>query len=337
MVVSLQRSICRIGAAVPSLFFILLCTGLASSNANANPDAWRHEWPNTDFSRHSVDFGEILSGGPPKDGIPPLDDPVFVPLTQDTGLSATEPVIGLQINGVARAYPLRVLTWHEIVNDIVGGVPVAITYCPLCNAAIVFRREVDGRLLDFGTTGKLRHSDLIMYDRQTESWWQQFIGEAIVGAMTGKRLDILPARLESYANFAARRPGASVLVPNNPDFRPYGANPYVGYDSSGFPFLYRGEVPKGVTPLQRVVVIGNMAWTLDLLRQRQRIETGDIVITWAPGQNSALDSQRIEQGRDVGNVVVQRQAGGLLVDIPYDVTFAFVFHAFKPDGTILVD
>lgn len=170
--------------------------------AVASPDAWKHAWPETDFTRHSVPYDEIRSGGPPKDGIPPIDDPVFDRPSKVQGMEESEPVIGLSINDDWRAYPLRILMWHEIVNDRVGGVPVAVTFCPLCNAAIVFdRRLPDGRELDFGTTGKLRNSDLVMYDRQTESWWQQFSGEAIVGSLTGAELEVLPSRLESLEKF----------------------------------------------------------------------------------------------------------------------------------------
>jgi hypothetical protein len=219
---------------------------------------------------------------------------------------------------------------------VIGGVPVAVTYCPLCNAAIVFDRRLDGQVLEFGITGKLRHSDMVMYDRQTESWWQQFLGEGIVGQLTGKRLKTLPARLEAFEKFAARHPNAEVLVPNNSRMRAYGANPYVGYDSSGFPFLYRGELPEGIKPLDRVVVVGETAWGVDFLRKRKRIEAGDVVLTWEPGQNSALDTREIAKGRDVGNVIVQRRDGDTLRDIAYDVTFTFVFHAFKPDGKMIL-
>ncbi len=127
------------------------------------------EWPNTDFSKRSVEWNEILSGGPPKDGIPSIDDPRTEPISKIDNLTDTDPVIGLIINGKARAYPLRILTWHEIVNDELGGVPVTVTYCPLCNSSIAFDRRLDGRILDFWTTGKLRRSDMVMYDRQTES------------------------------------------------------------------------------------------------------------------------------------------------------------------------
>ena len=121
-----------------------------------------------------------------------------------------------------------------------GGTPVTITYCPLCNSAIVFDRRVPPHVLDFGTTGKLRNSDLVMYDRQTESWWQQFTGEAIVGTLAGAELKLVPARLESFAQFKTRHPAGKVLIPNDPGLRDYGRNPYVGYDMAAAPFLYRG-------------------------------------------------------------------------------------------------
>jgi hypothetical protein len=298
--------------------------------------AWVAAWPKTDFSRHSVDLSEIRSGGPPKDGIPPIDDPKFQDVGKVEGIAATEPVISLKIGDDARAYPLAVLMWHEIANDTVGGVPVAVTFCPLCNAAVVFDRRLDGRVLDFGTTGKLRKSDLVMYDRQTESWWQQFLGEAIIGTLTGKRLTFLPSRIESFARFKERFPKGRVLVPNNPYMRRYGANPYAGYDGLARPFLYDGAMPANIAPLARVVSIGKVAWSLDFVRKRKRIKHGDYVITWSAEQNSALDSPQIARGRDVGNVVVQRKTEKGLVDAVHGIDFAFAFHAFHPDGVIHV-
>ena len=166
----------------------------------------------TDFSLHSVPYSESISGGPPRDGIPPIDNPKFTTFEDaDTWLGGQEPVIALELNGDARACPLQILTWHEIVNDVVGGVPVAVTFCPLCNSAIVFDRRLDGVIYDFGTSGKLRNSDLIMWDRQTESWWQQFIGEAIVGEFTGKQLTFIPASIISWEDFKAANPEGTVL------------------------------------------------------------------------------------------------------------------------------
>ena len=216
----MRRAILALG------FWLSLAPSLA-----AQPAEWRLEWPETDFARHSVPYHEIISGGPPKDGIPSIDDPAFVPVAE-AELADNEPVIGVVIDGDARAYPLRILIWHEIVNDVVGGVPVAVTYCPLCNTGIVFDRRVADRVLEFGTTGKLRNSDLVMYDRTTESWWQQFLGEAIVGELTGTRLTMLPSRLESFANFKERAPDGRVQVRGRQLRRAYGANPYAGYDSA---------------------------------------------------------------------------------------------------------
>lgn len=314
-----------------------------AEGALADPQTWQREgWRKTDFSKRAVEWHEILSGGPPKDGIPSIDRPKFKAASTDTQLGDLEPVIGLEINGDARAYPLRILIWHEIANDLVGGVPVAVTYCPLCNAAIVFERRLGDLTLEFGTTGKLRNSDLVMYDRQTESWWQQFTGEAIVGQMTGQSLRLVPARLESFALFKERHPQGEVLIPENPSLRNYGRNPYVGYDSSARPFLYGGDLPKGINPMARVVVVRStgvpVAVTLELLRAQRRLALGDIILTWREGQSSALDATTIQSGREVGNVIAQRgQAGGPVEDIPYDVTFAFVFHAFHPKIAVLQD
>jgi hypothetical protein len=313
-----------------ALFLVLV----AISSASANPAFWKLSWPETDFSRTSVDFGSIMSGGPPKDGIPSIDKPEFVPLAKYKDAADTEPVIAFSHKGDARAYPLRVLIWHEIVNDTVGGLPVSVTYCPLCNSSIVFDRRLDDKILDFGTTGKLRNSDMVMYDRQTESWWQQFTGTGIIGAMNGKSLKMLPSRVESLANFRSRYPDGKVLVPSDPNFRPYGNNPYMGYDTSRRPFLYRGEMPKGIAPLAYVVKVGNQAWSLEKLTKAGTIVAGDLTLIWTKGQNSALDMQEIAEGRDIGNVVVRRKTFQGSRDEVYDVTFAFVFHEFVEGGTI---
>jgi len=320
------------------LFAILILVWGGAAPALANPAYWASsEWSKTDFSKHSVPFDEIVSGGPPKDGIPPIDDPAFENLTDAAArIAPNEPVVGLIVNGQAKAYPLSVLMWHEIVNDVVGGVPVAVTYCPLCNSAIVFDRRVGDRILDFGTTGKLRKSDMVMWDRQTESWWQQFMGEAIVGALTGAQLKVLPSRLESFASFVMRRPDGAALRPNHPKLRAYGRNPYVQYDSAPWPFLYRGDAPEGIAPLARVVAVGDTAWSLELLRERGEVKAGALMLTWREGQASALDVSDIKEGRDVGNVTVQRMGAHGPIDVVHDVVFVFAFHGFRPEGVIHV-
>ena len=328
-IIPLSNSYALVAAVITAAAFLFL-----SGSVVASPLQWAGAWPKTDFARTSIDLTEILTGGVAKDGIPSIDDPKFVGVARVSNLGEEEPVISLQINGEAKAYPLQILIWHEIVNDTVGGVPVAVTYCPLCNSGIAFERTVAGRILDFGTTGNLRFSDLVMYDRQTESWWQQFSGEAIIGEMMGTVLTPLPARMESFARFKKRVPGGLVLVPSNRSKRPYGKNPYVAYDSAKKPFLFRGNLPKDIDPMVRVIVVDDQAWSLPFVRKMRRITLNDLEITWTEGQNSALDADMINEGRDVGNVVARRTVNGAWVDVVYHVTFAFVFHAFHPDKRI---
>lgn len=303
---------------------------LAGTVAHANPEFWQHEWPKTDFEKTNVaSWTEILSGGPPRDGIPALSDPQFIRASDETKIEDREPVVTVEIDGeTPRAYPIRYLTWHEIVNETVGGVPYTVTYCPLCNSAPTFDRRVDGQILTFGVTGKLRDSNLIMYDRETESWWQQATGDGIVGQFTGAELTPLPSWMESWAEFRARNPQGLVMA--QPAFpRTYGRNPYVSYDSSSRPFLYSGELPPhGIQPLARVVRVGDRAWPVSRLATEGEVTEAGLTISWASGQASALDTAQIGSGKDVGTIRV-RKAGK---DVPHDVMFAFAFHAFFPDG-----
>lgn len=297
----------------------------------AEPEFWQNEWPGTDFSITSLDsWGEILSGGPPRDGIPALNDPDFLSVSEAQGLGAREPVMVVQIGAEpARAYPIRYLIWHEIVNDSVAGIPVAVTFCPLCNSGIVFDRRVAGRVLSFGVSGKLRRSDMIMYDRETESWWQQARGEAIVGKLTGEVLTSLPGWMDSWGGFQAAYPQGLVMA--EPDYaRDYGRNPYRGYDSAAQPFLYNGDPPPhGIAPLARVVRVGDRAWPLQRLAQAGQLREAGVVLDWRAGQASALDTGRIDRGRDVGSVRVRDGQGR---DLAHDVMFAFAFRAFWPRG-----
>jgi hypothetical protein len=302
--------------------------------------AWRREGWTTDFSKTTIDFGDILSGGPPRDGIPSIDSPKFVPVAEESELADREPVISLEVDGEAKAYPLRVMMWHEIANDTIAGKPVAVTYCPLCNAAIVFDATIDGQVFDFGTTGKLRNSDLVMYDRQTETWWQQFSGKAIAGELTGASLEMLPSRLDSWGRFKAEHPDGQVLVPNDERMRAYWRNPYSGYDSATAPFLYRGTLPEGIPALERVVLVRDdepFAIALPVIAKEKTIRQGDIVVSWEPGQASALDSSTIAEGRDVGNVTVTRTVDGVAEPVVHDVTFAFVVAAFEPTLIIRIE
>jgi hypothetical protein len=320
-----------------AVIILLLTFGgsVAADTARWRADGWK-----TDFSRQTVPFSEILRGGPPRDGIPPIDRPSFKPAGKMSDLSPREPVIVFPLDANARAYPLRVMMWHEIINDTVGGIPVAVTYCPLCNAALVFDRRVGDRVLDFGTTGLLRNSDLIMWDRQTESWWQQFTGEAIVGAYTGTSLKLLPSRVLPFAEFRARWPDAPVLVPNDPSLRAYGNNPYFEYEDRAGPYgqLFPGDLPRGLPAMARVVVArtaqGPLAVALSLLSERKRVEVDGVVFGWRAGQVTALGAATIADGRDVGTVEVSDASGAPLA---HDVTFAFVLYAFAKDVRVLTE
>ncbi len=320
---------------MPRLTLLTACFLTFASLAQASPEFWRSEWPRTNFEVTSIDsWSEILSGGPPKDGIPAIDRPAFKPAADETRIKGNEPVITVEIGGDVRAYPIRYLMWHEIVNDSVGGVPVAVTFCPLCNSGMTFDRRTAHGTLSFGVSGKLRHSDMVMYDRQTESWWQQAVGTAIVGDLTGTELTQLPSWMESWDQFRARHPDGQVMA--QPGFaRQYGANPYRGYDQSSRPFLYNGEnPPHGIHPLARVVRVGDRAWPLERVRSEKGVNEAGLRISWQAGQASALDAGTISGGRDVGTVRVRDGQGR---DVPHDMLFAFAFHAFWPDGHWMTD
>jgi hypothetical protein len=285
----------------------------------------------TDFSKHSVPYDEILSGGPPKDGIPAIDSPTFVSVPDaDAWLKSVEPVIFLQIGDEARAYPIQIFMWHEIVNDIVGDVPVVITFCPLCNTAIAFERTAaGGQVLDFGTTGRLRYSNLIMYDRQTETWWQQATGQAIAGELTGAQLAFRPASIIAWADFKANYPDGKVLSRDTGFSRPYGDNPYVGYDDvNSPPFLYRGPATPGeLPPVARVLTLDlngeAVAYPYDILQQVNVVNDTaggtEVVVLWAAGTASALDRDTVAGGRDVGAAnVYERELDGQALTFALD-------------------
>jgi hypothetical protein len=267
----------------------------------------------TDFAKHSVPLSEFLSGGPPRDGIPPVDEPK--PTSQgdaDEWLSDREPVLAVEIGDPARAYPLQILVWHEIVNDTLGGRPIAVTYCPLCNSSLVFDRRVRGRTLTFGTTGNLRNSDLVMWDRQTESWWQQLTAEAVVGELTGTRLAVLPSQLLSWADFKRLHPDGDVLSRDTGVPRDYGRNPYEGYDRPhSAPFLFDGDPDDRLPPKERVIAVLTERETLVVPFSRLarkpvlELEAGDlpIVVFYKRGVVSPLDAPSIEGSRDVGTAV----------------------------------
>jgi len=296
----------------------------------------------TDFAKRKVSLTEFQSGGPPRDGIPPVDDPKFVAVADaDEWLDEEEPVILVEHRERPRAYPIQILMWHEIVNDEIAGTPIAVTFCPLCSTAIVFDRRVGGETLDFGTSGKLRNSDLVMYDRQTESWWQQFGGEALVGRYLGERLERLPARIVSWGEVMRHFSSARVLSRDTGHARDYGNNPYSGYDDvDSPPFFPAANRDDGrLPPKERVVYVERgddaVAVPFSVLERKRELEIevgGErLLVRWRKGVASALDAGVIEEGRDVGAAEVL--AGGRLV--PFEEPFWFAVAAFRPDVRIV--
>lgn len=291
-----------------------LCALAASAES---PGRLGKAWPHTDFSRRTVELREIQSGGVPKDGIPAIDDPRFETVETARGwLGPDEPVIAVTLGAATRAYPIQVLIWHEIVNDELDGRPIAVTFCPLCNASLVFERTVDGRVLDFGTTGMLRMSDLVMYDRQTQSWWQQFTGEGIVGAYAGVTLRQLDSQIVPFESIAAAYPQARVLSRPSGSGRPYGRNPYAGYDSiHSSPFAFRGETDPRLKPMERVLGLSigpeTVVFPLSGLRDRpvlNEVVGGEPVVVLATEEmRSPLDRRRIADSRNIPAAAAYRR------------------------------
>lgn len=314
-------------------------------------------WPNTDFCQFTIEFDEVFSGGVPRDGITPIYPDGYVYPDYITRLGGQRaryhnsyqtiaegnewlvdqsPVIAVEVKGDARAYPLGVLTRHEIANTFIGGVPVAVTFCPLCNSAIVFDRRLGDRELHFGVSGFLRNSDLIMWDHETESWWQQAIGEGIVGELAGEELSFITSSTVSWADFKAAYPNGQVFVPIVSDSGAvagsYDYNPYAGYDSDETPFLYFGEVDSRLSAVERVLGYETrdddervaIAYPFQTLQEEivinDEVAGEPVVVFWQPGAVSALDSAAISDAREVGsaNIFDPRLDDGTLLTFVAD-------------------
>jgi hypothetical protein len=281
----------------------------------------------TDLSNTTIDLSELRRGAP-KGGIPAIDTPSFVPIDAARDwVSAQEPVIAIEHNGVARAYPLQILTFHEIVNDDIGGTPVAVTFCPLCYSSIAFKRTLDGEPVRFGVSGLLRKSDLVMYDRKTETLWQQFTGKAIAGTHAGTTLELVPSQLISFRQFAENYPDGTVLSRETGYQRPYGQNPYAGYDDVDEPpFAYDGPTDDRLPPKEKVVAVSlgdtHKAYPHSTTKERRvihdTINDRSLVVFHAPGPVSALDARQISASKEVGATgVFDRRVDGRTLRFRY--------------------
>lgn len=294
--------------------FLILISGVLFHWKSVDVEAQGLRGWRTDTSKSSIDLNELMSGGIGKDGIPAILNPQFVSISAAMSwLKPQEPVIVLVSGEEARAYPLQILMWHEIVNDRIYDQPVIVTFCPLCNSAMAFDARVAGRELTFGVTGMLRNSDMIMYDRETETLWQQLIGEAVVGDFVGTRLKQLPAQIISFAQFRSAYENGKVLSRETGFQREYGRNPYVGYDNvAQRPFLFRGKVDERLAPLERLVAVTvgktskaypyRTASELHVIHDE--INKQPLVVFHASGAVSALDQADISNSRAVGSTGV---------------------------------
>ncbi len=308
-------------------------------NAETAGSALRGDRDRPEFPPALIAPSDIVSVIAP-DVIPAIDNPQYAPATEVDFVQPSEAVVVLEIEGDVRAYPIQIMVWHEIVNDEVGGVPVSVTYCPLCNSALAFDRRVGDRVLDFGTSGSLYQSALVMYDRQTESLWAHFTGEGVIGHYAGTRLAPIAVQTLSFEQLLAQHPDALVLTRDTGAARDYGTNPYISYDeeaSGPIDNFFQGEVDPRLEPKARVVgfVRDDLAHAVDIdlaeTPSVHRIPVGgdNLVVFQHPGLASALDRASVAAGRDVGQtgVFVPEGADG------QTLTFSVEGDAFIDDQT----
>ncbi len=206
-----------------------------------------------DLSNALVPVAEILPGGPPRDGIPAIDRPRFDRAADTDAVAPEDFVLGVNLNGEVKAYPLRIMNWHEIVNDRFGATRVVVTYCPLCGTGLAFLADIEGRPVEFGVSGLLYNSDMLLYDRDSESLWSQIEGRAISGRHTGQRLIAVPLEHTTWEDWRRRHPETLVLSQDTGHARDYGRDPYAGYtetESLHFPVKFRAQ---GYHPKERVL------------------------------------------------------------------------------------
>lgn len=270
----------------------------------------------TDWTQATVDLNELLIGiraNDPRDIIPPIDDPSFNSVSETDWLTDQDPGLAVEIDGLARFYPLGVLTRHEIVNDVFGDVPVAVTYCPLCNTGIVFDRRFDGQVLRLGVSGLLRNSDLVMWDNITQTLWQQITGEAIVGEHAGEQLTPIGSGIVRWADFASTYPDGEALSPDQGFGRVYGGNPYAFYSSRPAPYdFFQGEIDDRYPALERVVGVTidetSKAYPFSVIGQTRvandEVNGQPLVVFWGAADTAdALDSDVISQSVGIGTAV----------------------------------
>jgi len=275
--------------------------------------------------KYIVDPSKILSGGPPKDGIPSVDNPKFVSVSEaDRLIRDDELVLAIDYKGVKRVYPFQILVWHEIVNDTIAGDPILVTYCPLCGSGIAYLRELDGEAVEFGTTGRLYNSNLVMYDRKTDTWWTQIDGKAIVGELTGRELTEVSIDTVTWREWKSVHPDSEVLSQDTGFSRPYGRDPYGTYYEDSFLMFPVENEDQRIHP--KTVIFG--------------IEIDGVYKAYK--EEDVIRKGTFEDSIAGVRILVTRDAAGIVIftnldsgrEIVKERDFWFAWYAFHPDTLV---
>lgn len=279
-----------------------------------------------DLNNSTIPVGKILSGGPPRDGIPSIDKPSFLSANKATYLKPNDRIIGIVVAGEARAYPIRILNWHEIVNDVIKGRAVAVTFCPLCGSGIVYSADINGKAHKFGVSGLLYNSDVLLYDRETETLWSQILSKGISGKLVNKTLKIIPSSHTSWQAWRKKHPNSKVLSDKTGFSRDYSRSPYGDYNKNKntyFPVAFRN---KKYHPKERVLGV--------TINGKHKVYP---FTELAKGSKNSLNDSfagtQLRLNFDVDNRdgVIKDSKGRI---IPSINTFWFAWYAFHPDALI---
>lgn len=303
-------------------FTTLLFTSLFSSIIFASPTK-----NGFDLANSTIPAGKIFSGGPPRDGIPSIDKPKFISANEADYLKAEDRVIGVEINGKARAYPIRILNWHEIVNDVHNGKPIAVTFCPLCGSGIVYDATFNGKAHKFGVSGLLYNSDVLLFDRETETLWSQILSRGISGELVGSELEIIPSSHTSWKAWQDKYPNTEVLsTDTGSSSRNYNRSPYGDYDKGRetyFPLAFRSQK---YHPKERVMGI-------TLNGKHKVYPFSELAKLKDTKLDDNFSGQALKLSFDIENRdgEIKDSNGKVLPSIN---TFWFAWYAFHPDAVI---
>ncbi|GAB1420456.1 DUF3179 domain-containing protein [Anaerolineales bacterium] len=322
---SIKQLFAKYGNFIFIIFMILAFMIFGQSVLNSfipNTANWK-----TDFQIATVPMDDFVSGGIDKDDIRPINAPLFVAASDIKDLKDRSPVLVVEVNGEKRAYPLMVLTRHEIVNDTIQDRAIAVTFCPLCNSGIVYNRTIEGQELQFGVSGNLRNNGLVMWDNHSESWWQQFTGECLVGAYSGQKLEMIPSQIVGFGTLRQHYPDTAVLVGDEmmPDMH-YEQN-YLDYGDSPSPLLFTGEVDQRLAENERILA----GWVGDTIRAypfsslqnkpllQDQLGDKEVVIFWQAGASSSYNLADIDEAQDIGMAAIfdRELADGRLLDFEW--------------------